>query len=104
MIQPQPQKCDCSQRAEQTETSYGIKGAQSEPAPVKGRLSPSRSLNLFLPQAFRTRRDSTSAESDSAQPSRTGMAQISFSVMDPNEQKSKADAERPESKDSETTS
>ncbi len=84
-----PQKCDCNQpNPEQTQVSYGIKGAQSVIAPVKGRLSPSRNLNSFLPKAFRMRRDSTSAESDSAEPSGVGSAQISFSVIDPNENQS----------------
>ncbi len=71
-----PQKCDCNQpSAEQTQVSYGIKGAQSVVAPVKGRLSPSRNLNSFLPKAFRMRRNSASAESESAEPSGVGSAQ-----------------------------
>jgi len=71
-----PQKCDCNQpNAEQTQVSYGIKGAQSVVAPVKGRLSPSRNLNSFLPKAFRMRRNSASAESESAEPSGVGSAQ-----------------------------
>jgi hypothetical protein len=79
---PQPSKCTCAQQAPEAEASYGIKSAQLSSEKNTQFISPASNINLFLPQAFRSRRFSSLPNEQLV--SNTGL-RTTFSVIDQNQ-------------------